>query len=165
MLSRLIKRAASKMTEELKSGEFGQTLKDNARKIEELARRRFFVRPSFEIYGGVGGLFDYGPPGCAVKREIEALWRRHFVLEEDMLEIQGPSLTPENVLTASGHVERFSDFMIKDPTNDNVYRADKEIEKHVDTLLADPNCENRDYLERVRIEAGAYNADELHAKI
>ncbi len=55
--------------------------------------------------------------------------------------------------------------MIRDPTNDNVYRADKELEKYIDTLLQDPATQNRESLEQIRIEAGSYNATELHAKI
>ena len=153
------------MTEEFKKGEFGQTLKDNRNKIEDLIRRRYFVRPSFEIYGGVAGLYDYGPPGCAVKREIEALWRKHFILEEDMLEISGPSLTPELVLAASGHVSRFSDFLVRDPSNGTCHRADKVVEKHIEELLEKPETENRDHLEKVFLEAGSYKADELDAII
>jgi Glycyl-tRNA synthetase (class II) len=41
--------------------------------IEELLRHRFFFKASFEIYGGISGLYDYGPPGCALKRELEDL--------------------------------------------------------------------------------------------
>lgn len=49
--------------------------------------RRLFYIPSFKIYNGVAGLYDYGPPGCAVKSNITQLWRQHFVLEENMLEV------------------------------------------------------------------------------
>jgi glycyl-tRNA synthetase len=59
------------------------------------------VVPSFEIYGGVAGLFDYGPLGCQLKGNVEALWKRHFVLEEDMLEVSCVSLTPDEVLKTS----------------------------------------------------------------
>ena len=43
--------------------------------------RRLFFTPSFKIYGGVAGLYDYGPPGCALKSNLLALWRQHFVME------------------------------------------------------------------------------------
>ena len=65
--------------------------------LNNVLERRAFVIPSFQIYGGVGGLFDYGPPGCAIKTNIQQYWKRHFVLEEKMLEIEGPSVTPEPV--------------------------------------------------------------------
>lgn len=48
-----------------------------------------FVIPSFEIHGGVKGLFDLGPPGCALKANVLDTWRRHFILEENMLEVNG----------------------------------------------------------------------------
>lgn len=86
--------------------------------------RRFFYTPSFSIYGGVAGLYDYGPPGCAVKSNVLAFWRQHFVLEENMLEVDCPCVTPEIVLKASGHVDKFTDLMVKDEKNGNCYRAD-----------------------------------------
>ena len=49
--------------------------------------RKLFIIPSFKIYGGVAGFFDFGPPGCAVKQNITQLWRQHFILEENMLEV------------------------------------------------------------------------------
>ncbi len=49
--------------------------------------RKLFTIPSFKIYGGVAGFFDFGPPGCAVKQNITQLWRQHFILEENMLEV------------------------------------------------------------------------------
>jgi glycyl-tRNA synthetase len=49
--------------------------------------RKMFVIPSFEIHGGVKGLFDLGPPGCGLKANVIDTWRKHFVLEESMLEV------------------------------------------------------------------------------
>jgi len=46
-----------------------------------------YVVPSFEIHNGPAGLFDYGPAACSLKSNMLALWRRHFVLEENMLEM------------------------------------------------------------------------------
>jgi glycyl-tRNA synthetase len=66
--------------------------------MENLLRKRFYYGQSFSIYGGVNGLYDYGPVGCAIKANILALWRRHFILEEQMLEIDCSILTPEVVL-------------------------------------------------------------------
>ncbi|MBE7182654.1 MAG: glycine--tRNA ligase, partial [Terriglobus roseus] len=83
--------------------------------LESLCKRRMFYTPSFEIYGGVSGLFDYGPPGCALQANVVDLWRKHFVLEEDMLEVDCTMLTPHEVLKTSGHVDKFADWMCKDP--------------------------------------------------
>ncbi len=54
------------------------------------------------IRSGVGGLFDYGPIGCTLKENFLTTWRRHFVLEEDMLEIATVCMTPEVVLKYVG---------------------------------------------------------------
>lgn len=45
-----------------------------------------FYTPAFDIYGGVSGLYDYGPAGCALTNNIIDIWRKHFVLKENMLE-------------------------------------------------------------------------------
>ncbi|XP_073006745.1 glycine--tRNA ligase, mitochondrial 1-like [Typha latifolia] len=91
--------------------------------VNTLERRLFYI-PSFKIYRGVAGLYDYGPPGCAVKANVLAFWRQHFVLEEGMLEVDCPCVTPEIVLKASGHVDKFTDLMVKDEKTGTCYRAD-----------------------------------------
>ncbi len=70
----------------------------NRSAMENLLERRFFYHQSFPIYDGISGLYDYGPVGCAIKINILTLWRRHFILEEQMLEIDCSMLTPEIVL-------------------------------------------------------------------
>ncbi|KAJ1652746.1 Glycine--tRNA ligase 1, mitochondrial [Dispira simplex] len=92
--------------------------------LESLLTKRFFYAPSFSIYGGVAGLYDYGPTGCALQNNILSLWRSHFVLEEDMLELDCSILTPAEVLKTSGHVDKFSDWMVKDTQTGDIYRAD-----------------------------------------
>ncbi|PWA84971.1 glycyl-tRNA synthetase / glycine--tRNA ligase [Artemisia annua] len=87
-------------------------------RVQNTLERRCFYIPSFRIYGGVAGFFDYGPPGCKVKLY------KHFLDEEHMLEIDSPCVTPEIVLKASGHVDRFTDPMVKDVKTGACYRAD-----------------------------------------
>lgn len=94
-----------------------------------------FYTPSFEIYGGTGGLYDYGPPGCALQANIVDLWRKHFVLEEDMLEVDCTVLTPSEVLKTSGHVDKFADWMCKDPKNGEILRADHFVEDVLEARL------------------------------
>jgi glycyl-tRNA synthetase len=106
-------------------------------KMDDLLKRRFFYDQSFAIYGGVNGLYDYGPMGCAMKANFLSEWRRFFVLEEQMLEIDCSMLTPSPVLVASGHVARFSDFMVKDVQTGECYRADHLIEACLEKLLTD----------------------------
>lgn len=98
-------------------------------------RRRLFYTPSFEVYGGVSGLYDYGPPGCALQANLIDAWRKHFVLEEDMLEVDCTMLTPYEVLKTSGHVEKFSDWMCKDPKTGEIFRADHLVEEVLESRL------------------------------
>ncbi|KAL7937667.1 hypothetical protein V8C35DRAFT_293163 [Trichoderma chlorosporum] len=103
--------------------------------LDAMLRRRMFYTPSFEIYGGVGGLYDYGPPGCALQANIIDSWRKHFVLEEDMLEVDCTALTPHDVLKTSGHVDKFADWMCKDPKNGEILRADHFVEAILEARL------------------------------
>ncbi|KAI6039276.1 glycyl-tRNA synthetase, partial [Pisolithus marmoratus] len=83
-------------------------------RLEALLNRRFFYAPAFEIYGGVAGLYDYGPPGSSLQANIIAEWRRHFIVEDHMLELDTTIMTPAPVFETSGHVARFADWMVKD---------------------------------------------------
>jgi glycyl-tRNA synthetase len=103
--------------------------------LDILLRRRLFYTPSFEIYGGVSGLYDYGPPGCALQANIVDLWRKHFVLEEDMMEVDCTMLTPHEVLKTSGHVDKFADWMCKDPKSGEIFRADHLVEEVLEARL------------------------------
>ncbi|KAK3940512.1 glycyl-tRNA synthetase-like protein [Diplogelasinospora grovesii] len=103
--------------------------------LDAMLRRRMFYTPSFEIYGGVSGLYDYGPPGCALQANIIDVWRKHFVLEEDMLEVDCTALTPHDVLKTSGHVDKFADWMCKDPKNGDIFRADHFVEAILESRL------------------------------
>ena len=103
--------------------------------LESMLRRRMFYTPSFEIYGGVAGLYDYGPPGCSLQANIIDQWRKHFVLEEDMLEVDCTVLTPHDVLKTSGHVDKFADWMCKDPKNGEILRADHFVEAVLEARL------------------------------
>ncbi|KAL0489394.1 glycyl tRS [Acrasis kona] len=133
------------------------------KEFDGLLNRRSFVIPSFEIYGQTAGLYDYGPPACAVKTNVLNLWRQHFVLSENMLEVDCVCLTPEPVFKASGHVERFTDFMVKDEANGECYRADKLLEEFCDSQLSDPNISQTlsDELTLVKKHIDSYGEKEL----
>ncbi|AMD18784.1 HBL118Cp [Eremothecium sinecaudum] len=107
----------------------------NRESLESVLKRRFFFAPSFELYGGVSGLYDYGPPGCALQANIVDAWRKHFILEEDMLEVDCTMLTPHEVLKTSGHVEKFSDWMCQDPKSGEIFRADHLVEEVLEARL------------------------------
>lgn len=103
--------------------------------FEEMCKKKFFYNISFAPYGGVSGLFDYGPPGAALQSNIIQLWRNHFVLEEDMLEVDCSILTPHDVLKTSGHVDRFADLMCKDIKTGDIYRVDHLVEHELERRL------------------------------
>jgi glycyl-tRNA synthetase len=106
---------------------------NNKKQFEELMKSRFFYLPSHDIYGGISGLYDYGPPLCAIKENFLNLWKTHFILEESMLEINGSCLTHEMVLKTSGHVDKFADKLVKDEKTQECYRADKLFEQYATT--------------------------------
>ena len=77
------------------------TVKYCRKMCEDLLIRKFFYTKSFEIYGGVSGFYDFGPLGSAFKANLEANWRKHFILEEDMLEMTCTCMTLSDVLKTS----------------------------------------------------------------
>ena len=96
--------------------------------------------PSFEIYGGVSGLIDYGPVGARIKRKLVNSWIDHWTSHGDIVEIDSPTLTPEAVLVASGHVGEFNDLMASCDSCDSAFRADhllENVHKNPDSLGAD----------------------------
>jgi len=95
-----------------------------------LLRRRGVFWPSAEIYGGVQGLYDYGPLGTALKRHVEEAWAAWFVgLSHDYYLIEPTEILPEAVVRASGHLENFTDPEITCDTCHNAFRADTVLEK------------------------------------
>lgn len=103
---------------------------DKNEKINELARRRGFLWPAFELYGGAAGFFDYGPLGAPLKRRIEDIWRQYFVIQEGFAEIEAPTIGVEGIYQASGHLSGFSDPLTGCKECKEVYRADHLI-KHI----------------------------------
>ncbi|QIW23202.1 glycine--tRNA ligase [Sulfolobus sp. S-194] len=100
-------------------------------KLIELAKRRGIFWPSYEIYGGVAGLYDIGPIGVKIKNKIIELWRKYFIYDnsEFVVEIETPMITPYKVLEASGHVENFTDPIVECTKCHKIYRADHLIEE------------------------------------
>lgn len=94
-----------------------------------LAKRRGFVYPGSDIYGGLAGTFDYGPYGLALKKNIENAWLKQFVqLRDDMFEIDSAILMNPRVWEASGHTTTFNDPLVTDAKTGKRYRADHLLE-------------------------------------
>lgn len=102
---------------------------DGYEKIVRLAKRVGFFWPSYEIYGGVSGLIDFGPLGTALKRKIEAKWRDKFIQQQGFVEIETPIAGLGKVFEASGHVQHFTDKMVACRQCGRRWRADHVIQE------------------------------------
>ncbi len=99
-------------------------------KIVALCKRRGFVYQGSEIYGGLGGTWDYGPLGIALKHNIEHLWWKMFVdSRDDMYGIDSSILMSARVWEVSGHVGNFADPLVEDKKTRKRYRADQLLEE------------------------------------
>lgn len=108
----------------------------NRAEFEDTCKRKFFFDNAFDLYGGVAGLYDYGPVLCAIKNNFIQEWRRHFIIEENMCEIECTCVTPEEVFIHSGHVARFNDVMCKDTKTGECFRLDKHLENVLEEMLS-----------------------------
>src|SRR3990167_4018435 len=95
-------------------------------------KKKGFIYPSSEIYGGVAGLYDYGHLGTRLKKNFENLWRSYFLgLNDNFFEIETANIMHENVFRASGHLENFNDPIVKCSKCDFYERADHFLTKHI----------------------------------
>jgi glycyl-tRNA synthetase len=102
-------------------------------KIAALAKRRGFVFPGSDIYGGLANTWDYGPLGAELKRNVKDLWWRTFVhARRNIVGIDAGILMHPRVWEASGHVESFNDPLVDCRTCKSRFRADHLIEERLD---------------------------------
>ncbi|HNQ88592.1 MAG TPA: glycine--tRNA ligase [Verrucomicrobiota bacterium] len=98
-------------------------------RIVSLCKRRGFVFPSSEVYGGINGFWDYGPLGAELKRNVkEAWWRSMTQQRDDVVGLDATIIMHPAVWRASGHVDTFSDPMIDCKTCKGRFRADQIAE-------------------------------------
>lgn len=105
-------------------------------KIVALAKRRGFTYPGSEIYGGLGGTWDYGPAGALLKKNLKDLWWKDMVqLREDIVGVDAAIMMNPKAWEASGHVQAFTDPLTECKICHQRFRADKpeEIENHEKT--------------------------------
>ncbi len=107
-------------------------------KVLAVAKRRGFLWPAFDIYGGLRGFYDYGPLGTELKKNIIEIWREYYVLTEGFAEIDSPNLSPEMVFRASGHLDKFEDYMTVCGECGAAFRADNLVSaENADSLGAE----------------------------
>jgi glycyl-tRNA synthetase len=117
--------------------------------VVNLAKRRGFVYPSAEIYGGFRSSYDYGPLGALTLRNVEEAWIRTMVqLRDDVVLIDAALLSPPSVWEASGHLANFTDPLVDCKVCKQRFRAD-----HLEDPSTCPNCGARDSF----TEARAFN--------
>lgn len=99
---------------------------DTMEKIISLCKRRGFVYPGSEIYGGLAGTWDYGPFGVELKNNIKQIWWRMFVQErDDMVGLDAAILMNPRVWESSGHVSGFSDPLVECSKCKHRFREDQ----------------------------------------
>ena len=109
---------------------------DLMEKIVSLCKRRGFIFPSSEIYGGFSGFWDYGPYGAELAYNIKDLWWKRFVKSrEDMYGISSSIVMPEQVWQASGHLKNFTDPLVECKKCHHRFRAD-----HLEDKTKCPDC-------------------------
>lgn len=103
-------------------------MSDRSNSMEQivgLAKRRGFIYPGSDVYGGLSGTWDYGPLGVSLKRNIMNLWWKMFVdSREDMFGVDAAILMNQKVWQASGHVDTFVDPLVEDLETKQRFRAD-----------------------------------------
>jgi len=99
---------------------------NNMEKIVALCKRRGFVFPGSEIYGGLANTYDYGPLGVELKNNIKGVWWKYFVQDrEDMVGLDGGILMSPKIWEASGHVKNFKDPLVECKKCHQRFRPDK----------------------------------------
>ncbi len=106
--------------------------------ISALMKRRGFVFPSSDIYGGWEAAYDFGPLGAELLRNLRSAWWTHFVHKKsDVVGLDGALISHPKVWEASGHVASFADVMIEDIVTHKRYRADHVIEEALPDMHVD----------------------------
>lgn len=129
-------------------------------KIVSLTKRRGFIFPGSEIYGGLAGTFDYGPLGVVLKENVERLWLQMFRDDrDDMYGVDAAILMNPKVWEASGHVSGFSDPLVECGKCKKRFRSD-----HLDEKTKCPECggnlgEARQFNMMFKTHAGATEED------
>jgi glycyl-tRNA synthetase len=104
--------------------------RDDARleRLHGMLRQRGILLPAFDLYGGAKGLYDFGPVGGRLRSRLNQVWLDHWLCLGNVVEISCPTVTPYEVLEASGHVGEFSDFMTVCGQCGEASRADTLLE-------------------------------------
>jgi glycyl-tRNA synthetase len=118
---------------------------DLLKKVTALAKRRGIIYPNSEIYGGIGGFYDYGPVGVEMKNNLKKYWWKYMVdTRENVVGIDGTIITHPKVWEASGHVENFGDEVVECKQCHRRFKED-EIDEQCPVCGAKKFTEPRNY--------------------
>ncbi len=124
--------------------------KDRMQDIVSMAKRRGYIFPSSEIYGGLNAVFDYGPLGVELKNNVKrAWWDAMTRMRDDVVGLDASILMARRVWQASGHEEVFTDPLVDCKSCKGRFRADHVIEQ-LGSLDVCPNCGARGTLTEPR---------------
>lgn len=128
---------------------------NNLEKIVSLSKARGFIFQSSEIYGGLSAVYDYGPLGVELKRNIQANWWKSMTQQHDnIVGVDAAIFMHPKVWEASGHVDGFNDPMIDDKQSKKRYRADMLIEQHILKIREKGDEEKADELQKLLDSTG-----------
>lgn len=129
---------------------------DSLDTIVSLAKARGLIYQSSEIYGGLGAVYDYGPLGVELKRNIRDFWWSAMTQHHDnIVGLDSAIFMHPKVWEASGHVGGFNDPMIDDKQSNKRYRADMLIEGHIAKLRSNGKGEEADEIQQLLDTAGS----------
>lgn len=124
--------------------------------IVSLAKRRGFIYPGSDVYGGLSGTWDYGPLGVQLKRNIMQLWWKMFVDDrDDMFGVDAAILMNQKVWQASGHVDTFVDPLCEDTVNHRRFRTDHILKDNG----VDPEGMTMQQMDSVIVDKGIKSPD------
>ncbi len=128
---------------------------DSLEKIVSLSKSRGFIFQSSEIYGGLSAVYDYGPLGIELKRNVQnAWWKAMTQVHDNIVGVDAAIFMHPKVWEASGHVEGFNDPMIDDKQSKKRYRADMIIEQHILKLREKGDADKADELQQLLDTSG-----------
>ena len=118
-------------------------------RLTRMLKQRGVILPAFEIHGGSKGLYDFGPIGGRLKSKVNQMWLEHWTSLGNIVEISCPTVTPYEVLEASGHVGEFSDYMTTCGACGESSRADTLLE----SFHPNPDSLSKSDLERLLFDS------------
>ncbi len=128
------------MAKEKKANQVSNKFGASMEKIVSLAKRRGFVYPSSEIYGGLSATWDYGPLGVELKKNIQEIWWREMTrLQDNIVGLDAAIMMHPRTWEASGHVENFSDPLVDCKQCKTRFREDKLPQEVIESKKC-PEC-------------------------